>query len=45
MKMTPDDPALTAYVLGELGETESTELNRALNMTKIFLKKRRRLRL
>jgi hypothetical protein len=40
MKMTPDDPALTAYVLGELGETESTELNRALKYDENLLKEK-----
>ena len=31
MKMTPDDPALTAFVLGELSEDEVANTNRALN--------------
>ncbi|MDB4792669.1 hypothetical protein OAG91_00435 [bacterium] len=42
MKITPDDPALTAFVLGELNEVEAAAVDHAVKKTtRIFLRKRR----
>ncbi|MEN8775196.1 MAG: hypothetical protein ABF382_16745, partial [Akkermansiaceae bacterium] len=40
MKMTPDDPALTAFVLGELSEVESAAVERAVNSDEDLLKEK-----
>ena len=40
MKMTPDDPALTAFVLGELSEDEMADTNRALECDKNLLEEK-----
>jgi len=40
MKMTPDDPALTAFVLGELSEDEVVDTNRALECDKNLLEEK-----
>lgn len=40
MKMTPDDPALTAFVLGELSEIESAAVERAVNSDEDLLKEK-----
>ena len=38
--MTPDDPALTAFVLGELSEDEMADTNRALECDKNLLEEK-----
>ena len=38
--MTPDDPALTAFVLGELSEDEVANTNRALNCDENLLEEK-----
>ncbi|MGB2455192.1 MAG: hypothetical protein ACPIG7_11410, partial [Akkermansiaceae bacterium] len=40
MKMTPDDPALTAFVLGELSDDEVAVTNRAIKHDKNLLEEK-----